>query len=635
MGNFYSDNDDLRFHFERGVDWKRLYELTEHGGRAPDALASPDEAADAYREVMEALGALAADELAPHALELDRQGLHLDRGEVQMPERMRAFLDQVRDLGMFGVAVPRELGGLNCPILLQLASMEVLSRADVSVGTHIAFHGAIAVALLKYSMDEGSLTVDRASARITSCRFAEEIGEIIGGGAWGSMDITEPHAGSDMASLKTRADQGPDGSWRLNGQKIFITAGHGKYHVVIARTEPDSGSTAGLAGLSLFLVPAYEDTPSGRRRFATIERIEEKMGHHASATCVINFDDTPAKLIGKRGDGFPYMLALMNGARIAVAFEALGLAEAAYRQARDYAALRTSMGKPIERHEMIADYLDEMRTDIQGIRALTVAAAVAEETAMRLSATLRYYVEPGSFEAKRLERELRKERALARRLTPLVKYAATEKALEIAGRSVQIHGGAGYIREVGAEKLVRDAYALVIYEGTSQIQALMAMKDVFSGILKNPQQFIKRSTQARWRSLSARDPLERRVAKVTSLALSAQQHLLSRTAADKVRGVGLTQLHQIFTRDWDPKRDFSYAMLHAERLTKLLADAAICETLFAEQQRFPERRELLLRYLERAEPRCRYLLDEISSTGERLLAELSRNEAATRAGKTA
>ncbi len=626
MANFYTDNDDLRFYLEHWVDWAKLYDLVEHGGRAPDAFASPAEAAQAYREVLEALGAVVADELAPHALELDTTGLRLENGEVVLPARLRSFFEQLRELGIFGVAVPRELGGMNCPLLLQFISTEILARADVSAGTQAAFYGAVAVALLKYTLDEGSIRFDKDEARIEECRFKEQIGEIIRGEAWGSMDITEPHAGSDMAALRARAVQKPEGGWEVSGQKVFITAGHGKLHIVIARTEPDEGPTAGLAGLSLFLVPGYEDGPSGRKRFVTIDRIEEKMGHHASATCTLNFDRAPAQLIGKRGEGFHYMLQLMNGARIAVGFESLGLAEAAYRLARRYAEERPSMGKTIDKHEMIADLLDEMRTDIQGVRALTFAGAVAEEEAQRLQTRLRYFSEPGTLEHRRLEQQLRAARAEARRLTPLVKYLASERALECAQRAVRILGGAGYIKEYGAEKLVRDAFALPIYEGTSQIQSLMAMKDTFSAILKAPQDFLKRSAQARWRAMSARDTLERRVAKITVMSLSAQQHLLSRTAADKLRALGIGQLREVFRRDWDPKRDFAFAMLHAERLTRMLADAAVCELLLEQHKRFPERREVLERYLERAEPRVRFLLDEITSTGERLLRELQAAE---------
>ncbi|MFW5968977.1 MAG: hypothetical protein ACOCV2_15740, partial [Persicimonas sp.] len=165
---------------------------------------------------------------------------------------------------------------------------------------------------------------------------------------------------------------------------------------------------------------------------------------------------------------------------------------------------------------------------------------------------------------------------------------------------------------------------------TSQIQALMAMKDTMSGIIKNPQAFLKRIAETRWRSLSARDPYERRLAKLQSLSLGAQQHLVTRTAVDKFKSLANVPIFdwpQELTQQWDPKRDFAYAMLHAERLTRLMTDVEICELLYEQQLEYPEREEVFLRYLERAEPRCRFLHDEITTTGERLVKALHPDEA--------
>jgi hypothetical protein len=196
----------------------------------------------------------------------------------------------------------------------------------------------------------------------------------------------------------------------------------------------------------------------------------------------------------------------------------------------------------------------------------------------------------------------------------------------MASRCLQIHGGHGYMREFGAEKLLRDAVVMPIYEGTSQIQALMAMKDTLTKILRSPQDFLKRLAQARWRALSARDGLERRVARLQQLSLGAEQHLIRQTLAAKVRtvhGRPIGSWPQEFLKQWNPKRDFSHALLHAERLTRLLADEAICRVLLAQARRHPERRVYLERYLDRAEPRARFLYDEITTTGRRLLEELS------------
>jgi hypothetical protein len=168
-----------------------------------------------------------------------------------------------------------------------------------------------------------------------------------------------------------------------------------------------------------------------------------------------------------------------------------------------------------------------------------------------------------------------------------------------------------------------------IYEGTSQIQSLMVMKDTLTGAMRNPQRFARKIAQARWKATASRDPMERRVAKLQVLSLSSQQHLITKTAADKfsaLRGLPLAEWPERFLKNWDPKRDFAYAMLHAERLTRQLADEAICEILLAQAKKHPERREILERYLERAEPRAKYLHDRITSTGQRLLDELAAKD---------
>lgn len=613
MANFFKDNQDLQYYFERGVDWARLAELCEHGFRQPDGARSAGEAIASYREIAEMIGELVAEEVAPQAAAVDRAGARYQDGEAVLPPVMDALFRKFAELDLHGVALPRELGGLNCPLLLYLVASELLARADVSMMSHFAFHGAMALSMLNLSMMEGTTEIDPDTGVVRGTRFRDEIAEIVAGRAWGSMDITEPDAGSDMAALRTVGRQEPDGSWTVTGQKIFITSGHGKYHFVIARTEPDA---EGLAGLSMFLVPTYREEGGRRVRLATLDRIEEKLGHHGSVTAAVTFDRTPAHLIGRRGDGFHFMLKLMNGARLAVGFESIGLCEAAYRLARDYAAGRPSMGKTIDRHEMIADYLDEMATDIQGLRALAMHGAVEEEIGQRL-------VAGGQAD------KARPHQARARAVTPLLKYLAAEKAVEMARRCLQIHGGNGYMQEYGAEKLLRDALVMPIYEGTSQIQALMAMKDTLTGVMRDPQGFVRRAANSRWRQVSARDPLERRVARLEGLSLRAQRHLMTRTAADKLRslrGQPPRTWASVLRRNWNPKRDFAFAMLHAERLCRLMADVAIAEALWSQAQAHADRRELLERHLDRAEPRCRHLLDEITSTGQRLLAELAERD---------
>lgn len=656
MANFFDDNADLQFYLGPGVDWETLAWVTEMGFRRPDGFRDAEQATTFYREVATTVGAFAADEVAPWAADIDRQGVHFQDGEVTFPPRLAGVFGKMAELDLFGLTLPRELGGTNAPMLLYFINGELLARADVSVMSHHGFHGGIAMAMLSLSVMEGSTELDRATGQIAKTRWSSEIAEISSGKAWGSMDITEPDAGSDMAALRSVGTQAADGSWRLRGQKIFITSGHGKYHFVIARTAANdrgAASGGGLKNLSMFLVRAYEDLPDGgRRRLASVERIEEKLGHHASVTAALTFDDTPAELVGKPGDGFKMMLELMNHARLGVGFEAIGLCEAALRMARAYAADRRSMGKTIDRHEIIADYLDQMEIDIIGLRALAMHAAFHEEVGhkMELFGTLlperpfangngngngngnvhsnghgRAHEEPTATE------RARHHLGEARRALPLLKYLGAEKAVEMARLCLQIHGGNGYMREFGAEKLLRDALVLPIYEGTSQIQALMATKDVLGAIVKRPQDFFKRLAHARWQSLTLRDPSERRVARLTYLAMATQQHVVWSVFAAKLkaaRSKPISSWKKAILGRWDPRADFSYALLHAERLTRLLADVEIARVLLGQAQRHPERAPLLDRYLARAEPRVRYLYDEIRSTGRPLLGRLMETNAA-------
>ncbi|MFQ5349377.1 MAG: acyl-CoA dehydrogenase family protein [Thermoanaerobaculia bacterium] len=637
MANFYTDNEDLRWYLEEGIDWGPIVDACELGCRLPDGFANAEEAREFYTDIATMFGEFVAEEIAPHVAEIDREGVLFDNGEASFPPRLEEVFQKMRQLEVHGMCMPRELGGVNAPVLLYNVHNELLGRVDQAAMTHYSFHGGMALAMLALSIEEGTTEFDTEKLQIVRTRFADGIAEIASGEAWGCMDITEPDAGSDMAALRAVGEQSADGSWTLTGQKIFITSGHGKYHFVIARTEEAARSDdpfAGLAGLSMFLVKTYDDEPDGRRTWhATIDRLEEKLGHHASVTASISFDRTPAWLVGERGEGFKHMLTLMNGARITVGFESIGLCEAAYRAARDYAAERHSMGKPIDRHEMIADYLDEMRTDIQGLRALAMYAAEHQELAEKEALRLRFTPVEQEVERKRLERRVQYHQRRLRRSTPLLKYLAAERAVEMARTCLQIHGGNGYTIDYPAEKLVRDSPVLPIYEGTSQIQALMATRDTLNGILKNPQSFMRRRAQARWRAVSGRDSLERRVARVQGISYGAQQHLIRRLLGKKLRSLQGTpwgSRPRVLLKDWNPKRDFALAQLHAERLTALMAEAAICRILLDQARRHPVRREVLERYLERAEPRCRYLAGQITSTGGRLLAQLAEPAAAER-----
>jgi hypothetical protein len=621
--NFFKDNADLQYYFEKGIDWAPLVEAVERGRFGQeDGFKDVEEAVAFYRDVAEMFGEWVAKEVAPHTAAFDQEGSTYADGSVEMGKAALRVFRKLKGLDIFGLVMPREMGGMNAPMTLYFLLGEIFARADAGLMTHFGFHAGMTVAFLYYSIHEGSTRFDPETQEVIDCRFAEEIGQIIQGKAWASMDLTEANAGSDLGQVRTKGEQDADGNWTVTGQKIFISSGHARYHFVLARTEDKEG----LKGLSLFMVEAFKPKRGkAKEYFATFERIEEKLGHHSSATVAISYDQTPAQLVGARGEGFKLMLLIMNNARVSVSFESLGIMESARRMAAEYAADRPSMGKTVDKHEMIADYLDTMNTEAQGLRAMAVYCAVQEELGQRYTISAKFHEGRDDAECKRLLRLARKHQANSRRVTPLIKYYGGEKSVQHAQMGIQIHGGVGYTQEYGAEKLLRDAMVLPIYEGTSQIQALMAMKDTLSGIMGDPTAFLARVAQAKWRAVSARDGLERRVEKIKTISLSAQQYLMQRTATDKIKALGgkpISSWPTAIMKDWDPKHDFAYAMLHAEHLVKLLVEESVAVLLFKQAQAHPERRELLERWLERAEPHARYLSDLIHHTGDRLLGTL-------------
>ena len=614
MANFFTDNVDLQYYVDKGIDWAPLIDAVEF----PRTDTNKTEMIESYREVLELLGTFSGEQIGPYADELDSQEMRVVDGEVPIAPRMAKILESAQELGLHGLSIPTDLGGMNCPLMLYYLNAELMGRGDVSVMSHFGFHSGIALCLLFWSIDEGTTQIDPETGEILSTRWRADIERMRDGLEWGSMDLTEPHAGSDLANLRSRAEQDEDGNWFVTGSKIWITSGHGRYHVVIARSE-DPETHPGLDGISLFLVRAFgEDEDGNRVRHSTLERVDEKLGHHGSATVGITFDRSPAELIGTRGEGFRLMLLLMNNARISVGFESIGLCEAAYRMAKAYAAERPSMGKTIDQHEMIAEMLDEMESDILGMRALAVKAAHNEELARRAAIACKALPESDPRRA-RFDAEQKRRTWASRKATPLLKYVTSEKAVEMARRNIQIHGGSGYMREYGAEKLLRDSLVLPIYEGTSQIQCLMAMKDNLLPLFKKPIGFLAATLGT---AVVATFGLgrARRIAKVRSRGQRAMLNLIRRIAWAKLSSSGSLS-------NWDPKKDFAPGMLHAERLAKILVDVQIIDALAEQGAKHPERLEVLDRYLERALPRSRSMLYEIQTTGDRLLNTLKTTAA--------
>ena len=255
MANFLEDNEDLKFYLEKYIDWEPLVKLVEYDFKMNDGFENNAEATEFYTDVLNMVGELVANEIAPRAKAIEENPVKMVDGEVVGPPEFNAIFDQINEVGLHGLCLPRELGGMNAPLLVYMLAGEMFSRADVSVMTHHSFHGGMALAMLLFSVMEGSTEIDLETMTMKTTRFQKEIEEIVTGQTWGSMDITEPDAGSDMGALRTKAEQDEDGNWFVTGEKTFITSGHGKYHFVIARSEetkdPDD-PFAGLAGLSFF-----------------------------------------------------------------------------------------------------------------------------------------------------------------------------------------------------------------------------------------------------------------------------------------------------------------------------------------------------------------------------------------------
>ncbi|AKU90468.1 acyl-CoA dehydrogenase family protein [Vulgatibacter incomptus] len=636
--NFFRDNEDLLFQFRNGLKWKEIVELTENGFTLPDGPKDLEEALGFYETVMEATGEFVAKEIAPRANRIDAKGTRLESGEVVFSQELNDVFGGMKELGLFGLSAPRELGGSNAPLALYFVANELIARGDVSAMTHYGFHGGVATSLYVYSIREGSAKFE--DGRLVKTRWDEAIRRISAGDDFGCMVLTEPGAGSDLGVIRTKAVE-RGGKWYLTGEKIFITSGHGQYQLVLARSE-DEKDAPGLKGLSLFLVPRILEKNGDRIHNVRITKVEEKLGHHGSATCSLEYDESEGELIGERGQGFELMLVLMNSARIGVSVEAIGNAEAAYRMAKAYASERSTMGKPIDRHELIAEKLVDMGTWIPAMRAFAFEAISAVEISQRLDLKLR--TEPPTDPEELAAMKARQSRLAkrARRLTPLLKYVTSEKSVEIARDAMQIFGGMGYIDETGVHKLLRDALVMPVYEGTSQIQALMATKDHLLWAARDPAGFLRRGARARLLARTAQTQLLRDVNKAEATVYRATETIMLRIFGQKVKAEwegGLVgrdpaawgrYLKKRFLRQWDAKSDFSQGLLHAERLTRMLADVAMGKVLAKQAQKFPEREALAKRFVNRMLLRVDATAKEIEHMDDSVLEAIAALEGSAR-----
>ncbi|MFP4054883.1 MAG: acyl-CoA dehydrogenase family protein [Phycisphaerae bacterium] len=459
MANFYKDNDDIQFLFEH-MDTAGVARIMEEDFRFAEefdfAPENEQDAVDNYGRILESMGEICGDIIAPSAEETDTVGNELkEDGTVQRAPGIAEALKRLGQADMMGFTLPYRFGGLNCPNLVYTMSNDILSRADAALMNVYGLQG-IAETINAFASDE----------------IKEEYLPKMASGEWtGAMVLTEPDAGSDLQSVKTRAYQDAEGNWFVHGVKRFITNGCGEVLLVLARTEPEI--TDGR-GLSLLLCEAGPKVK--------IRRLENKLGIHGSPTCEIFFDDAPAKLIGERQRGLiTYVMSLMNGARIGIAAQSLGIGEAAYRVAREYGASRKQFEQTIDNFPAVRELLVKSRVDLQAARALTYFASYSVDLEMGPAKKLEFGNVESADERKKLKQEARKFGRWNKVLTPMAKYYASEMSMRVSNDAIAVLGGSGYMKDYASERHLRDSRITTIYEGTSQLQVVAAIAGVTAG----------------------------------------------------------------------------------------------------------------------------------------------------------
>lgn len=454
MANFFSDNKNLLFHLQN-ADMERIVNLKERNfldaESYVEAPASYEEAMENYKLVLEIVGEIAADLIAPNAESVDAEGPKVVNNEIHYASGTLQNHNALRDAGLYGMALPRKYNGLNFPYLPYVMAAEIISRADAGFANI-------------WGLQDCASTICEFGSEEQKEQFLPRIHA----GATCSMDLTEPDAGSDLQSVRLKATFDEEANcWRLNGVKRFITNGDADIKLVLARSEE---GTDDARGLSCFLYDRKSNA-------VKIRRIENKLGIKGSPTAEIVFDNAPAQLVGNRRFGLiKYVMSLMNGARLGVGAQSVGLAEAAYQEALSYAKQRKQFGNAIISFPQVYEMLALMRAKIDAIRTLLYETTrfvdyykALENIAKERSLTVEE------------KTELKENQKSADFYTPLLKLISSEYANQIAYDSIQVHGGSGYMKEYACERLYRDARILSIYEGTSQLQVVAAIRGVTNG----------------------------------------------------------------------------------------------------------------------------------------------------------
>ena len=456
MDNFFTDNQDIQLIFEN-TDLTEVIDLKEGDYAEADeydfAFTDAQDAKEGCREVLTLIGEIAAQIIAPLAPEVDEEGAHFDHGTVTYAKGTQHAMDVLKNSNLMGFTLPRKYGGLNMPTFIYTIAVEMVSQADASLMNLFGLQ------------DIGD----------TICEFGDEeqkmryLPQFSSGEATGAMALTEPDAGSDLQAVQLKATYDEsDGTWRLNGVKRFITNGCGDILLVLARSE--SGTKDGR-GLSMFIVEKDESL--------VVRRIEDKLGIHGSPTCELQFNNTLGHLVGKRRMGLiRYVMALMNGARLGIAAQGLGIAQAAYLEGLEYARAREQFGKAIIDMPLVYEMLISARVNIEAARMLTYDSSRIVD----LKKSYDHLLEKSEKPDRELRAQAKYYTSLAALLTPMAKYFSTELANKTAYDMLQIHGGTGYMRDFNIERHYRDARITNIYEGTTQLQYVAAIGGVVTRV---------------------------------------------------------------------------------------------------------------------------------------------------------
>jgi alkylation response protein AidB-like acyl-CoA dehydrogenase len=522
-------NSGMRLYLDHLVDWKALLEIRSGGSTDVDAEVG------AYRTILETASALAASFESEARKNWAAEAELTPDGGAQSPPHIRRAYDALREAGLVSLTVGEEYGGYGLPALLNGIFLEMISRADPSLMMVLGLQTGAANDIERYGSEE----IKQAFLpRFTS-------GEVEG-----CMDLTEPQAGSDLGGIVARATSLPDGRVQIDGQKIYISNGGAEVHLVLARDDDHFDDSRGTTqGLSLVLVPRHlEDGSSNGVR---VSRLEKKMGIHGSATCEVVFEGAVGHRLGKAGEGFRAMLDLMNAARLGVASQALGLCQAAMHDAVSYAHEREQFGKPIAEQPMVKTMLANMMVDIEAVRALLYRTYRLLDLDLAREAALAKGDLPEG-EATALRADFERDTVRVRLLTPLCKYFATEACDRITRDAMQVFGGIGFTMDADVAKLHADSLIMTVYEGTSEIQASFALREVGKGGLAVVFEEIRTEL-----ATMSDDPLRADLAKrVEGMAKRVEESM----------GV-------LFS-------DISYALLRAKLFTEMVIDViASCELL--------------------------------------------------------